>query len=437
MRADFNYGDSVPVSKLISFTGGYLWNPRDLGTQDIFDFSTLINAQNKSFLCRFLRASHSAIDNIGISNISIYHFVEYVISSYGRPFVNTWIKNVDNYVLRSSGIKNIFVPKFYHNIASTNFFKKFVFVKGQVPKLLNYLSEQLTFGRVLYEYVKKNPFSSRNFTLNADDNKFLFPEKWHKTKGYSVYGFSFAFKKLPSTINNILKPTDNSISDFQNGNTEEVNNGISTNSFFDEKTFHEKVEEFKAIPKKEFINESFFLCDKSNTIKRIFITALNKELSIYGSLSYFSGRESAKNIKLVDISNHLKFLVEKKTIRKNLKLHLAYVNEIVVKTKDQKIHDFSITRLGKRQKSMLSTPIETIIIRAQQDFDVVGGLNPAQVEITDSRIINKLPKFKNSVYKITPLSLHFPASITNDTNHIIITSTKISGAKKEILNYRL
>ena len=44
MRADFNYGDSVPVSKIISFTGGYLWNPRDLGTQDIFDFSTLINA---------------------------------------------------------------------------------------------------------------------------------------------------------------------------------------------------------------------------------------------------------------------------------------------------------------------------------------------------------------------------------------------------------
>ena len=86
---------------------------------------------------------------------------------------------------------------------------------------------------------------------------------------------------------------------------------------------------------------------------------------------------------------------------------------------------------------MLSTPIETIIIRAQQDFDAVGGLNPVQVEITDSRIINKLTKFKNSVYKITPLHLLFPASITNDTNHIIITSAKISSAKKAILNYRL
>ena len=54
---------------------------------------------------------------------------------------------------------------------------------------------------------------------------------------------------------------------------------------------------------------------------------------------------------------------------------------------DQKIHNFPITHLGKRQKNLFSTPIDTIIIRAQQDFDVVGGLNPIQVEIKDSRII--------------------------------------------------
>ena len=47
-----------------------------------------------------------------------------------------------------------------------------------------------------------------------------------------------------------------------------------------------------------------------------------------------------------------------------------------MQTIDQKIHNFSITRLGKRQKNMFSNPIDTIIIRAQQDFDVVGGLNP-------------------------------------------------------------
>ena len=99
-------------------------------------------------------------------------------------------------------------------------------------------------------------------------------------------------------------------------------------------------------------------------------------------------------------------------------------------TIDQKIHNFSITRLRKRQKNMFSTPIDTIIIRAQQDFDVVGGLNPIQVERKDKRIIKGLTKYKNAAYKITPLGLVFPGSITNNTNHLIITSTKISGAKK-------
>ena len=84
---------------------------------------------------------------------------------------------------------------------------------------------------------------------------------------------------------------------------------------------------------------------------------------------------------MIDVSNHLKFFVEKKAIRKNLKLHLAYVNGSVVQTADQNLHNFSITRQGKRKRNMLTEPIETLIIRAQQDFDVIGGLNPIQVEI--------------------------------------------------------
>ena len=68
----------------------------------------------------------------------------------------------------------------------------------------------------------------------------------------------------------------------------------------------------------------------------------------------------------------------------------------------------------------MSEPIETIIIRAQQDFDVGGGLNPIQIEIKDHRITNLLKKYKNVVYKITPLGILFPASVSNDTNFISI-----------------
>ena len=62
----------------------------------------------------------------------------------------------------------------------------------------------------------------------------------------------------------------------------------------------------------------------------------------------------------------------------------------------------------------MSEPIETIIIKAQQDFAVVGRLNPVQIEIKDDRIINMLKKYKNVVYKITPLGILFPATVTND-----------------------
>ena len=61
----------------------------------------------------------------------------------------------------------------------------------------------------------------------------------------------------------------------------------------------------------------------------------------------------------------------------------------------------------------MSQPIETIVIRAQQNFEIAGGLNPIQIEIEDDRVINILKKYKNVIYKVTPLGLLFPASIKN------------------------
>ena len=81
-------------------------------------------------------------------------------------------------------------------------------------------------------------------------------------------------------------------------------------------------------------------------------------------------------------------------------------------------------------------PIETIIIRAQQDFDVVDSLNPIQIKISDDTILNSLKKDKNAAYKITPLGMLFPAAITNDTNLIFVTAKNLSGVKKSILNFK-
>ena len=117
-------------------------------------------------------------------------------------------------------------------------------------------------------------------------------------------------------------------------------------------------------------------------------------------------------------------------------MQLAHVDGSEVKTIDVKIHHFLITKLGKRRKNIMSEPIETIIMRAQQDFDVVCGLNPIQVEIKDDRIINMLKKYKNVVYKITPLGILFPATVTNDTSQNFVLAKKLNGVKKSVLNYK-
>ena len=111
----------------------------------------------------------------------------------------------------------------------------------------------------------------------------------------------------------MLNPDDDLIN-IESG-VENSNNNISEELFSNKKAMEEKIAEYNAIPIKNYFNESFFLYDKSNAIKKIFVTAIDKELLLYGSSSYFSGKTSIKNIKLIDVINPLKLLVEKKLLK--------------------------------------------------------------------------------------------------------------------------
>ena len=155
---------------------------------------------------------------------------------------------------------------------------------------------------------------------------------------------------------------------------------------------------------------------------------------MHGSFSLFSGKTSIRRLPLISTESLLKFFIEKKLLKSDLKFQLKHIDGSEVKTSDRKIHNLSITKLGKRKKRNMSEPIETVIIRAQQV--VVGGLNPIQIEINVDRIINILKKYKNFVYKIILLGLLFPATIKNDTAQVLILAKKLNGVKKCRLNYK-
>ena len=94
-----------------------------------------------------------------------------------------------------------------------------------------------------------------------------------------------------------------------------------------------------------------------------------------------------------------------------MKFQLTNISGKNPKTKDKKIYNFSITRLGRKRKLSMPEPIKTIAVHAQQSSEVVGGINPIQIELEDDRIWNALKRSKNVMYKVTPLGLLFLASI--------------------------
>ena len=161
-------------------------------------------------------------------------------------------------------------------------------------------------GRQLYEY-KINPSNKRIENIPIIDLDWPFPDKYYKSIGFTINGFDFCFKNLPAALTNILDPSPNLIN--TETNTEQIDNTLTLELFASKKNIEDKISEYNTIPTKNFINESFFLYDKSNLIKKTFVTAINKQLLLYGSFSYFSG----KDLRLINFP--LNLLIEKRSLK--------------------------------------------------------------------------------------------------------------------------
>ena len=111
-------------------------------------------------------------------------------------------------------------------------------------------------------------------------------------------------------MKNLIEPSQDLIN--KDANTERTSSVPTQNSFLPEqKVVEDSIKNYKIIPIKHYKNESYFLYDKSDVIKETFISALNKKILIYGSISYFNKKTETEIFKIVTPEEILKFNVNK------------------------------------------------------------------------------------------------------------------------------
>ena len=290
------------------------------------------------------------------------------------------------------------------------------------------------FKRVLYVY-KSETIRTHKFD-DRTQLDWLFPDYYSKTFGLSVRGFEFTFLNLSSSLKTFFEPSQNLIN--SKTGTEETTSVPTQATFFPEqKTIEKNIKKYNDISTKYFVNESYFLYNKSELIKETYITELKKRISIYGSKSYFDKKTEHEIFKIISPEKLLKFLVNKDTNKNSLSFQLTKINGELPVLKDKKVHNFSLTRIGRKRKLPMQDPTETIIIHVQQNFEIAGGLNPVKIEIEDDRVINTLKKHKNVIYKLTPLGILFPASIKHNTEQMYITCRELNNVKKTLINSKI
>ena len=172
----------------------------------------------------------------------------------------------------------------------------------------------LRLGRVFYVY--KSETERTHIFLGCELN-WNFPDKYSTTIGLTVRGFEFTFPKLENSLKNLMEPSPALI--HKNTGIEETSSVPTRACFFPEqKAIEDAIKNYKNVPVVHYINKGYFLYDNSELIKKTFMTALNKKILIYSSISYFDKKTENKIFKIITPEKFLKFYVEKDATKNSL-----------------------------------------------------------------------------------------------------------------------
>ena len=115
-------------------------------------------------------------------------------------------------------------------------------------------------------------------------------------------------------------------------------------------------------------------------------------------MSNFSKKRKKKS-KIISGRNQKRFFIEKSTERSELSVQIAKVSGQKIETKDQKIHNFQLTKIEKKRKARIAT-IAFISIRGQQNFEDNTEINPEELKIENDKIQSMFEKYKKKICQI-------------------------------------
>ena len=136
---------------------------------------------------------------------------------------------------------------------------------------------------------------------------------------------------------------------------------------------------------------AFFLYDNQNMIKETYISEIQKKVSLIGGVWYFVNAGSDGKIELVTSKNKLKFNVKETATLSSFNLAIAPViasNKIEFRQKKIK-NILIISKFTKNKKRKMTEIVDTLMIKALQNFETYTILNPLDIDIRSNYMTEK------------------------------------------------
>ena len=283
-------------------------------------------------------------DNLDISSCFLYH---------RNANAYRWL-----FYSRYTVTKQTYLEQKLHTYLFQNFVMKMqtILFKNNLHTQIKKIESEDAISELESVYYIYTVNQRTTYTIHNSELNWHFPDKYSRKIGISLRGFTFTFPNLLDLLKNQIEPSQDLIN--KERNTEETSSVPTQNSFFPEqKASEDSIKNYKNAPISSFINESYFFYNKSDLIKETFITALNKKILIYGSISFFNKKTENEIFKIVSPEEHLKSFVNRNTTKNSLSFQLTNINGNIPKLKDEKIYNLSLIKIGEKRKRQMSKPV--------------------------------------------------------------------------------